>query len=144
MLSNKEAIRADAQKKADAIIAQAQVQTNELVSEHQIMQQAYAQANEIVLVATNQAQEMLDNAANDANNIRMAAIQYTDDILKNLENMIAHAMETTRARSESLLSSLQGCYDMVNGNRAELAPQEAPEAPQAEAPGTQPEADMLG
>ena len=41
IISNKEAILADAQNKADAIIAQAQIQTNELVSEHQIMQQAY-------------------------------------------------------------------------------------------------------
>ena len=44
IISNKEAILADAQAKADQIIAQAQIQTNELVSEHQIMQQAYAQA----------------------------------------------------------------------------------------------------
>ena len=48
-ISNKEAILADAQAKADQIIAQAQVQTNELVSEHQIMQQAYAQANDCLL-----------------------------------------------------------------------------------------------
>ena len=40
MISNKEAILADAQAKADQIIAQAQIQTTELVSEHQIMQQA--------------------------------------------------------------------------------------------------------
>lgn len=138
IISNKEAILADAQAKADAIIAQAQVHTSELVSEHQIMQQAYAQANEIVLVATNQAQEILDNATNDANNIRMAAIQYTDDILKNLEGIIGHAMDTTKARTESLLSSLQGCYDLVNANRNELAPQEeekpAPAEPEAQAP----------
>lgn len=57
IISNKEAILADAQAKADQIIAQAQVQTNELVSEHQIMQQAYAQANEVVMIATKQAQE---------------------------------------------------------------------------------------
>ena len=58
IISNKEAILADAQAKADAIIAQAQVQTSELVSEHQIMQQAYAQANEVVMIATKQAQEL--------------------------------------------------------------------------------------
>ena len=54
IISNKEAILADAQAKADSIIAEAQIQTNELVSEHQIMQQAYAQANEIVSIATKQ------------------------------------------------------------------------------------------
>ena len=69
IISNKEAILADAQAKADQIIAQAQVQTNELVSEHQIMQQAYAQANEVVMIATKQAQEILDNATNEANSL---------------------------------------------------------------------------
>ena len=60
IISNKDAILADAQAKAEEILAQAQIQTNELVSEHQIMQQAYAQANEVVSIATNQAQEILD------------------------------------------------------------------------------------
>ena len=74
IISNKEAILADAQAKADQIIAQAQVQTTELVSEHQIMQQAYAQANEVVMIATKQAQEILDNATSEANSIRMGAV----------------------------------------------------------------------
>lgn len=130
IISNKEAILADAQAKADTIIAQAQVQTSELINEHQIMQQAYAQANEIVMTASNQAQDILDNATNDANSIRLAAIQYTDDILKNLGTIIGHAMDTTKARSDSLLASLQSCYDMVNSNRSELLPMEEEPAPQ--------------
>lgn len=132
IISNKEAILADAQAKADAIIAEAQVHTSELVSEHVIMQQAYAQANEVVLIATNQAQEILDNATNDANNIRMGAIQYTDDILKNLEEIIGHAMDTTQARTDNLMKSLQNCYDLVNTNRNELRPEEEPETPAEE------------
>jgi cell division septum initiation protein DivIVA len=122
IISNKEAILADAQAKADSIIAQAQIKTDELVSEHQIMQQAYAQANEVVMVATKQAQEILDNATNDANNIRMSAMQYTDDILKNLENTLSHAMETSSARHDSYMNSLKGFYDIVTANRAELNP----------------------
>ncbi|WP_075719602.1 ATPase [Roseburia sp. 499] len=132
IISNKEAILADAQAKADAIIAEAQVHTSELVSEHEIMQQAYAQANEVVLIATNQAQEILDNATNDANNIRMGAIQYTDDILKNLEEIIGHAMDTTQARTDNLMKSLQNCYDLVNTNRNELRPEEEQEVPAEE------------
>lgn len=60
------------------------------------MQQAYAQANEVVVIATKQAQEILDNATNEANSIRMGAMQYTDDILRNLENTISHSMEAAR------------------------------------------------
>ena len=124
IISNKEAILADAQNKADAIIAQAQIQTNELVSEHQIMQQAYAQANEVVMIATKQAQDILDNATNDANNIRMSAIAYTDDMLKNLEASLTGAIETSKARSESLIGALQGFLDIVIANRAELVPEQ--------------------
>lgn len=124
IISNKEAILADAQAKADAIIAQAQVQTNELVSEHQIMQQAYAQANEVVMIATKQAQEILDNATNDANNIRMAAIEYTDNSLKSVEDILTRAIGNYKTRNESLMNSLQESLDVVVANRSELVPME--------------------
>ena len=127
IISNNEAILADAKAKADAIIAQAQVQTNELVSEHQIMQQAYAQANEVVMIATKQAQEILDNATNDANNIRTAAIEYTDNILKSMEDVISGAIDTSKARFDSLNNSLQGFLDIVVSNRSELVPVEESE-----------------
>lgn len=148
IISNKEAILADAQTKADAIIAQAQVKTDELVSEHQIMQQAYAQANEVVMIATKQAQEILDNATNDANNIRMGAMQYTDDILKNLENTISHSMEAAKSRHDSYINSLQGFLDVVTANRAELSPMddetESAEKESEELPNVQITSDMLG
>lgn len=127
IISNKEAILADAQAKADQIIAQAQVQTNELVSEHQIMQQAYAQANEVVMIATKQAQEILDNATKDANDIRMGAITYTDELLKNTGEIVSHAIDSSKARYENLINSLQECMNIVNTNRAELLPPEGTE-----------------
>lgn len=129
IISNKEAILADAQAKAEAIIAQAQVQTSELVSEHQIMQQAYAQANEVVMIATKQAQEILDNATNDANNIRTGAIQYTDDMLKSMEDVISNAIDTSKARYDNLHNSLQGFLDIVTLNRAELSGDDRSQAP---------------
>ena len=126
IISNKEAILADAQAKADAIIAQ--VQTTELVNEHQIMQQAYAQANEVVMIATKQAQEILDKATSDANDIRMGAIGYTDELLKNTEEILSHAIDSSHARYDNLINSLQDCMNVVTANRAELMPQEIEEA----------------
>lgn len=124
IIANRDEILADAQAKADEILAQAQIQTNELVSEHQIMQQAYAQANEVVSIATNQAQEILDKATEDADNIRTAAIEYTDNLLGNLENIVTHAIDTSKTRYDGLISSLQNCYDIVKANRSELSPSE--------------------
>ena len=133
IISNKEAILADAQSKADAIIAQAQIQTNELVSEHQIMQQAYAQANEVVMIATKNAQEMLDKATEDANNIRLSAISYTDALLKKIEDVLVSSMDTTRARTDSYLASMQGFLDVVISNRMELSSGSADEEETREA-----------
>ena len=124
IISNQEAILANARAKAEEILAQAEIQTNELVSEHEIMQQAYAQANEVVMIATKQAQEILDNATNDANAIRTSAITYTDEKLRVLEDILSNSIETSRVRTESLVSSLQGYLDVVSQNRAELMPQE--------------------
>ena len=136
IISNKEAILADAQAKADAIIAQAQVKTDELVSEHQIMQQAYAQANEVVLIARKQAQDTVNDAATQANEIRLGAMKYADDILKNLESVISRSMEAAKVRHDSYISSLQEFYDIVAANRAELNPMadDAEETNQASAP----------
>ncbi len=128
IISNKEAILADAQNKADAIIAQAQITTNELVSEHQIMQQAYAKANEVVMLATKNAQEMLDKATEDANSIRLGAIAYTDDLLNTIESVISNSMETTQARTESFLQTMQGYLNIVQSNRHELMPEPEPKA----------------
>ena len=122
MIANREQILADAKAKADEIISQAQVQTNELVSEHQIMQQAYAQANEVILIAQKNAQEKIDRATEDANNIRMGAIAYTDELLANIQTILANSIETTKARDEAFLNTMQVYLDTVNGNRAALVP----------------------
>lgn len=138
IISNKEAILADAKSKAESIVAQAQVQNTELVSEHQIMQQAYAEADAIVRQAEQQAQEIVDRATMDANNIRMYAIQYTDNMLKDLGNIIGHSIDSTKARSENLLTSLQGCYDMVIANRNELMPLAEEESAMQQQPAEEP------
>ena len=122
VISNQEAIIADAKKKAEAIIAEAQIQTNELVSEHQIMQQAYAQANEVVMIATKNAQELLDKATMDANEIRSGAIEYADSLLKAIQDVIFRSIDTTRSRADNYLSTMQGYLDTVVANRMELNP----------------------
>ena len=87
------------------------------------MQQAYAQANEVVMIATKQAQEILDNATNEANSLRVSAMGYADDQLHEIEEVLSNSIETSQARYDSLISSLQGFLDVVTKNRAQLFPQ---------------------
>lgn len=124
IISNKEAILNDARAKAEALINEATIHTNQLINEHEIMQQAYAQANEVVTMATRQAQEILDNATTEANNVRAAAMQYTDDILANVENLITQTMKMTSDHYESFMAGLNQYNDVVNANRVELNPPE--------------------
>jgi ABC-type transporter Mla subunit MlaD len=123
IISNKDAILADAQAKADSLIAEAQKRTQEMVSQHEVMQQAYAQANETISNANKQGQAILDAATTDSNNIRMSAIAYTDDMLENLSQIMGTTLSDAGEKYKSFISSLQSCYDVVNKNRNELAPQ---------------------
>ena len=123
VLANKDAIMEDEQQKAQAIIAQANIQNQELINEHEIMQQAYEQANQVIDTATSQAQEILDNATRDANEIRLGAIQYTDGLLANLQDMVQRMVETSNLRYEAMMNNFQDFYNVVVSNRAELSPQ---------------------
>ena len=125
IISNKDAILADAQAKADSLIAEAKAQTQEMVSQHEVMQQAYAQANETINAANRQAQSILDAATQDANNIRLSAIAYTDEMLANLSDIMSNTLNDAGEKYNTFINSLQSCYDAVKKNRNELAPQTA-------------------
>ena len=122
IISNKEAILNDARAKAEALINEATVHTNELINEHEIMQQAYAQANKVVTMATQQAQDILDNATIEANNLRMSAMQYMDDMLAHIENIISQSSQTASAHYENLINSMNQYQDIIQANRSELHP----------------------
>ena len=140
IISNKDAILADAQNKADAIIAEAQAKAREMVEQSEVMQSAYAQANETV-----------NNATSRHRNPRMLqprcqqhpsrAIGYTDDMLANLSNIMTTALNDAGEKYNSFVESLTSCYNTVVQNRSELSPQGAPEEEQPEEEVVVPEYD---
>ena len=81
IISQQDAILADAKNQAESMIQDAKQQTEEMVSENEIMQQAYTKANELVQQAQAQADQILANATAESNNMKLNAIQYTDSIL---------------------------------------------------------------
>lgn len=122
IISNKDAILADAQTKADAMLADAKEKQQQMVEDNQVMQEAVSQSNALLEQTKQQAQEILDNATQDANNIRMSAISYTDDMLSNLEQIMDHATDTVGAKYNTFVNALQSCADIVKKNRQELSP----------------------
>ena len=123
IISNKEGIMEDARKKADDIIKQATVYTDQMVNENAIMQQAYAQASEIIEQAKQQAQQMLDAATVQSNEIQLSAMQYTDDSLGNIENILVQSINHTQDYNSQLINSLSQILNVVSMNRAELHPE---------------------
>jgi hypothetical protein len=122
IISNKDAILSDAEAKAEGIIADAKAKAQDMVSQTEIMKQAYSQATDTINAANTQAQEILDSAQSDANAIRVSAISYTDEMLGSLSGMLGSALADVTEKYSGLIGTLQNCYDVVNQNRAELAP----------------------
>lgn len=125
IISNQEAILADAHAQAEQMLKEAAVHTSELVNEQEIMRQAYEQAEEIVQMANKQAQEIIDQATQEANSLRDAATVYTDDQLAGIEDILSHSIETANNRYESLLRSLNEMLEVVSANRTQLYPVDA-------------------
>ena len=45
---------------------------------------------------------------------------YADNLMANAEGIIGHTLDSYTTKYDSLVNSLQECYDMVRNNRAEL------------------------
>ena len=114
ILNNKDAIISDAKEQAESILNAAQIQTEELINEHEIMQRAYAQANQLIEQATAQAQRILDSATEDANNIRIGAVQYTDDMLGKLQYIIEHSIKDNKEKFNEASCELVERYMTVS------------------------------
>ena len=134
IISNKDAILADAQSKADNIIEDTKKQVQEMVKESEVMQQAYAQANETINSANQQAQAIIDAATNDANALRLSAVSYTDELMGNMGQIASSMLENAAGKYNEFVQALQASLDVIRQNRAELAPQlQGVPAPQAAA-----------
>ena len=120
IIANRDAILEDAQAKADKLLEETKIQSKELVSEHEIMQQAYAQADSVLTKATEQAQEILDKATIDANDIRIGALEYTDDLMSDAEMTLHEALESYVSRQDRFIQTIRENYERVRQNRSEL------------------------
>ena len=127
IIANRDAIIADAEQKALSIQAEAKEKAKNLINENEIMQQAYYQANEMVSNASAQAEALLKSANEDAEQIREGALAYTNEILSDVEKILSNAYESTRQKSETLVSSLKTSLDIVINNKREIVESLSPQ-----------------
>ena len=121
IISQQDAILADAKAQADMMLNDARTQTEEMVSDNEIMQKAYEKANALLQDAQKQADGIVNNAVADADQIRSNAIRYTDEMLSSLETIITRSLDTAEEHLSGLKSSLQDSRSIVQSNRFALA-----------------------
>ena len=124
IIANKDAILNDAKERSEAMIAEATAHINQLVSEHEIMQKAYDEANKVIEQAQQEAQDILNNATSEANDYRMRAMQYTDDILSNVQSILTTGMNSFENAQSQMMTSLNSSLNVVVESRKELSGQE--------------------
>ncbi|MCI6017628.1 MAG: ATPase [Clostridiales bacterium] len=132
IISNREKIIGDAQAQAEKMVEETNVYVNQLVEEHQIMVKAYERAEEVINSANAQAEQTVNAANEDAENIRRSALEYTAEIIDNLQSVIGRTLDVARTNYDGILNGLSYNLDVLTSNREALqqqlaAPVEIPE-----------------
>ena len=120
MISNRDSILENARIQSDQMIARAQQLQNQMVDQNEIMMQAYAQAEDIVNQARIEADRMIAQATEQANAFQMNAIQYADDSLTTLQDILSRGINSANDRYNDLIGSLNEVMDRVMANRAQF------------------------
>lgn len=131
IMRNKEGILTDAREQAEQIVSDAAAEADSLVAEHEVVQIAQARAQEIISQAEYQAQEILTQAqteadailsgANaDSNTIRIGAMEYTQEKLAMIEEIMNQALVEGARRYNDMLDLIQENLETVMENRQEI------------------------
>jgi hypothetical protein len=91
------------------------------LDEHDIAKQARAIADNMMADAHLEAERIIKDAQREASDVRESAIAYTDSLLQNMENVLAHTLDQSQSRYGNLMNSLSNSLNVVKANRAELA-----------------------
>lgn len=123
IIANRDKIISDAQAQAEKMLEETTAYTNSLVEEHEIMLKAYERAEEVMNNANAQAEATINAANEDAEGIRRSALEYTQELVTNLETIIGRTLEGARANSQALIEGLSYNYDIIVSNKEALASQ---------------------
>ncbi|MDD3173999.1 MAG: HrpE/YscL family type III secretion apparatus protein [Herbinix sp.] len=127
IIANRDAIIADAEEKAEVVLHQTRDKAKDLLNEHEIMQQAYYQANEMIMQASEDAERMRKEAAEEADQIRTGALIYSNDVLTEVERVLASAYDTAASKYDGFIGTLKNNLDIINSNKKELSEQLYPQ-----------------
>lgn len=132
VIDKRDQIIKEAELRAKALIEDAERKAASMVRESEISRQAYLQANEYLSMADAQANEMMANVNRQAEEIRSGALEYTKDMLLQIETVMQTTFDNTKQKSEEYLETLRRNLDIVIANRKELCEEVAPDESEIE------------
>lgn len=123
VMMNKDAILEDARIKAQNIVDQAAREAGELIDENEIVEMAKMRAKEMEEAALNHANDVIHNANEEADQVRYGALQYTCDIMEDVQDYITKVKEGQRSLFDQLLSTLDSDIESISTNYEEIRQQ---------------------
>ena len=123
VMMNKDAILEDARIKAQNIVDQAAREAGELIDENEIVEMAKMRAKEMEEAALNNANDVIHNANEEAEQVRYGALQYTCDIMEDVQDYITKVKEGQRSLFDQLLSTLDSDIESISTNYEEIRQQ---------------------
>ena len=123
VMMNKDAILEDARIKAQNIVDQAAREAGELIDENEIVEMAKMRAKEMEEAALNHANDVIHNANEEAEQVRYGALQYTCDIMEDVQDYITKVKEGQRSLFDQLLSTLDSDIESISTSYEEIRQQ---------------------
>ena len=120
IIANRDSIIRDAENDAALIREEAQKKAEELVSETMIMQNAYREANELIQKATAESNRKIAEANEYRERVRSGILNYSGDILSDMENLLETSHKELVARTESLIGVIEEKLAMVRENKNDI------------------------
>ncbi len=120
ILSNRDAILADAKSQANGIIEEAKKSREQILKEHEIVREAYQKGDEIVRESVEDAQKIVDKATIDANDLRQGAMDYTKERLSGMRDMARTTIEEIQERFQNYLDYMNSVDAMLEQDIASL------------------------
>ena len=127
IITNRDGILNEAQQRAEDMLSQAQQQTAQILDQSEIVQTAYQRAEDIMRQANEEAQRLVDAAQNESEQMRKAALVYTNDLLSEAQLHIEESLKEIDNKSCMLTSALKNSIQVMRSNKEELMSQLEPE-----------------
>lgn len=120
IIANQDNIIAKANEKAEEIISEAKKHAEELINQNNITREAVEKAKMIEQESTDKANTLLNDAIGEATSIRVGAINYTTNLINNLDVFVEKALNKEREYSEYMMASYNEQLEILRKNKEEL------------------------